>query len=139
MEVKTTLERFEEKYIPEPNSGCWLWTAATNGNGYGVIRLGPRPASMGYAHRVSYELHKGPIPEGLVIDHLCRVTLCVNPDHLEVVTHRENLLRGVGFSAVNAKKTHCLQGHPLSGDNLLSRKDGSRCCRTCHNARRRTS
>jgi hypothetical protein len=84
------------------------------------------------AHRVSYELVKGPIPEGLHLDHLCRTPLCVNPDHLEPVTHRENLLRGNTFAARNAAKTHCVQGHELTPDNLYLRKDRiGRMCMTC--------
>ena len=83
------------------------------------------------AHRIVYELIKGKIPEGLFIDHLCRVRNCVNPDHLEPVTHEENIRRGIGgVNAINRAKTHCLKGHPLSGENMQMR-NGARVCLTC--------
>lgn len=84
------------------------------------------------AHRVSFEHYKHPIPQGLTLDHLCRVTRCVNPDHLEPVTQRENLLRGLTIQARNAKKKRCDHGHWLEGHNLIHRKDGKgRQCRAC--------
>jgi hypothetical protein len=82
------------------------------------------------AHRVSYVLAHGSIPDGLQLDHLCRNKLCVNPTHLEAVTARENTLRGVSVAAVNAKKTHCPRGHELSGSNLLAYRK-VRSCRAC--------
>ena len=120
----TLRERFEEKYIPEPNSGCWLWLAAQLG-GYGVIDVEGRYRR---AHRVSYELHKGKIPDGLVLDHLCRMPLCVNPDHLEPVTIGENISRGDNH---HRRKTHCKRGHPFTDENTLMLSTGSRACRTC--------
>ena len=79
------IERFLEKIIPEPNSGCWLWSGASISAGtcYGIIGRGGRKDGYELAHRLSYAIHKGPIPAGLELDHKCRVTLCVNPDHLE--------------------------------------------------------
>lgn len=107
---------------------CWLWLAAKN-KGYGCFGV---TGKMVLAHRYAYELAIGPIPSGLTIDHLCRTPSCVNPAHLEPVTHRENVLRGVGPTAQQARKTHCLPGgHPLSGDNLYLRPNGKRECRTC--------
>lgn len=92
------------------------------------------------AHRFAYELIRGKIPEGLDIDHLCRNRQCVNPEHMEPVTPRENTIRGDTIPAHNLKKTHCPKGHPLSGDNLVKSpsiiKLGYRWCKTCMNARR---
>jgi hypothetical protein len=84
---------------------------------------------------VAYELAKGPIPDGLVIDHLCRVRHCVNPEHLEAVPHRVNTLRGVSYHAERARSATCIRGHALEGDNLYTKADGRRRCRTCIEAR----
>ncbi|MGI9502698.1 MAG: HNH endonuclease [Geminicoccaceae bacterium] len=83
------------------------------------------------AHRVSYEALVSAIPEGLELDHLCRVRCCVNPIHLEPVTTRTNNLRGNGIAAMNALKTHCPRGHPYSGEHLYVCSRGHRHCRTC--------
>ena len=111
----TLAERFEQKYIPEPNSGCWLWLAGLNPAGYGIIMTGSRSdGSRGpaLAHRVSYRLHHGSIPNGLGLDHLCRVRCCVNPGHLEAVPQRVNSARSeLTIGTINSKKTHCPQGH----------------------------
>jgi hypothetical protein len=107
---------------------CWLWRGALNSSGYANVFWNGRQAN---AHRVSYELSVGPIPEGLQIDHLCRVRHCVNPAHLEPVTSKINTLRGVSPLAINSRKTHCQLGHELSGDNLRLEKSGSRVCREC--------
>jgi hypothetical protein len=115
----------------EKTETCWLWRGTTTRpvNGYGQIRLDRR---MVTSHRVAYELLVGPIPEGLELDHLCRVRHCVNPVHLEPVTPHENLLRGEGPAARHARKTHCHRGHPLSGANLRMCNGGrSRRCREC--------
>lgn len=82
-------------------------------------------------HRIIYEALHGPIPDGLQIDHLCRNKVCCNPHHLEPVTARENILRSNGQGAVNARKTHCIHGHPLEGDNLVIGLDGARRCLVC--------
>lgn len=90
--MKTSLrERFEEKYIPEPNSGCWIWTACTSRDGYGQIALGGKFRVSLLAHRVSYELHKEPIGEGLSVLHKCDTPACVNPDHLLLGTQNDNV------------------------------------------------
>lgn len=108
---------------------CRVWQRSKNSHGYGKMSAeGKRHEGV---HRVAYELWVGPIPAGLQIDHLCRNRACINPLHLEVVTIRENVLRGDGTSARNARKTHCLHGHPLSGDNLYVYSNGSRSCRVC--------
>lgn len=111
---------------------CWLWTASAP-HGYGQIKAGGKFVKTLYAHRVAYEMLVGPIPEGLHLDHLCRVTRCVNPKHLEPVTRRENLLRGESPMAKHARKTECLRGHPFSGANLYTTSKGYRCCRICRN------
>ena len=108
---------------------CWLWTGAKTIKGYGIVS---RKGRLAKVHRVAYALIKGEIPEGLVIDHLCRVRLCVNPDHLEAVTTQENTKR-----SLKSTKTHCIRGHKLIGNNLITRKDGSRRCRACNNERQR--
>lgn len=111
--------------------GCWTWTRKDNGMGYGRAVVGARHCR---AHVLAYEAFVGPVPDGLELDHLCRNRTCVNPRHLEPVTHRENVLRGECFAAVNARKTHCPQGHPYAGDNLYI-EGHSRRCRKCSRAR----
>jgi hypothetical protein len=121
------IRRFREKYIPVPESGCWLWTASGTQTGYGQMRI--RGKSY-LASRISYEMHIGPIPHGLTIDHLCRVRCCVNPAHLEAVTFKVNVLRGNAVSAIAARKTHCVHGHPFDERTYVGR-NGARVCRPC--------
>lgn len=109
--------------------GCWLWPGST-ASGYGHLR-------GTLVHRAVYEGLRGPIPEGMQLDHLCRVRLCCNPSHLEPVTNRENILRGVGVSAENARKTHCRLGHPFDASNTWTDKRGGRHCRECGRASHR--
>ena len=109
---------------------CWLWLGRRSNEGYGL--LGFQGKSGATAHRVAYELSVSGIPKGLVIDHLCRTRHCVNPRHLEVVTQRENILRGIGASAKNAKKTHCPKGHEYSNANTYITPSGSRSCKACN-------
>jgi hypothetical protein len=116
---------------------CWLWTgAAVRGRPERKERYGQfwNGGKIERAHRYSYRLANGSIPEGLVIDHLCKETLCVNPDHLRAVTNRENILAGNGACARNLKKGYCPQGHKLGGDNVFPKQTDDRSCRTCHNA-----
>lgn len=120
-------ERFWSKVDRRGHDECWEWMAAKVPMGYGQLRI---PGGHLYAHRVAYEELVGPIPDGLSLDHLCRNTSCVNPAHLEPVTHRENCLRGVGFSAKNALKTHCKRGHEFSEENTRAYR-GRRLCRAC--------
>jgi hypothetical protein len=110
---------------------CWEWQGYINPSGYGYIGVHHRPR---YTHRVAYELVVGPIPDGLVIDHLCRVRHCVNPSHMEPVTNRENLMRGESSSAIAARRDHCAKGHPYDERTWVS-KQGKRHCRTCTNER----
>lgn len=129
----TEVDRFAAK-VALSDSGCLVWLGGIAGSGYGhfhTTQSGAIKARDVYAHRWSYEHHRGPIPEGLHLDHLCRNRKCVNPDHLEPVTQRENTLRGIGFSAENAAKTECAKGHPYSIDNTYVDPLGYRHCRTC--------
>ena len=125
--IADPIERFWS-YVEKTDS-CWLWRGAATGRGYGNCSMFGRSQS---AHRVAYELLVGPIPEGLTIDHLCRVKTCVNPAHMEPVTNRENIQRARGGNDA------CVHGHPYTAENMIPRNDGSTYkCRTCHNARRR--
>lgn len=125
------VRRLARRVVVDPDTGCWLWTGALNGKGYGQIGVEGRSRST---HRVAYEALVGPIPDGLQLDHLCRVRHCANPEHLEPVTGAENLAR----SPLMGSKTHCLRGHPLSGFNVI-RNGNRRYCRECHCARKRTN
>ena len=103
--------KFDSRVSPEPNTGCWLWDGNTSVSGYGRNKVWNGNASIyRLAHVLAWERVNGPIPDGLCIDHLCRVRCCVNPDHMELVTLGENVLRGVGVAALNARKTHCKMG-----------------------------
>lgn len=121
-------ERIESKISPEPNSGCWLWTAGTDARGYARIQTGNKPKR---AHRVVYEMLVGPIPSGLVLDHLCRVHGCVNPEHLEPVTQKTNIFRGEGIAAKHILKTHCDFGHEFTPENTYQHAKGWRYCKAC--------
>lgn len=118
-------ERFWDKVSPEPNSGCWLWTAACNEYGYGCFYWSGRVRG---AHRVSYSELVQDVPSGLQLDHLCRQRGCVNPLHLEIVSIAENLHRGLNS---NREKTHCPAGHEYNGVNTYFWTDDSRRCRVC--------
>jgi hypothetical protein len=122
--------------LPDAN-GCLVWTGPSNGNGYGKLRLGGRAGRGFFAHRFAYTALVGPIPDGLVLDHLCRNRSCVRPDHLEAVTQRINSLRGESPAAYHAVKTHCPAGHAYDEANTHISKRGSRSCRACHRERER--
>lgn len=128
-------DRIEKRIARDP-SGCWLWTGRIDIGGYGLawVNDGSRRGVNRKAHRVVWELHRGPIPPGLTLDHLCRVRRCCNPDHLEVTTQQVNILRGEGVAAMNAAKGMCPNGHPYSGANLAVWGD-RRYCRTCQRAK----
>lgn len=113
--------------------GCWLWTGWKNNKGYGMLTERGKHV---LAHRMMWESINGPIPSGMELDHLCRNTLCVRPDHLEAVTHRENILRGAGPIPRNARKTHCPHGHVYDRKNTRL-NNGHRACRACGRIRAR--
>lgn len=131
-------ENFNTKWIPEPNSGCWLWLAALDIGGYGKFSTNRRSMQ---AHRIGWNLYRGPIPPGMMLDHMCRTRSCVNPDHMRIVTPFENSVENsLGPSALNYQKTHCTHGHPFSGENLKVYANPKlpgrfyRYCRACHAA-----
>lgn len=111
----------------EINNTCWNWCATCGHNGYGQFWF--KHANR-LAHRISYLIFKGEIPDGLTIDHLCKNVKCVNPAHLEAVTIGENLLRGETFQGKNARKTHCPHGHEYTPENTRVH-EGKRYCRKC--------
>lgn len=126
-----TLIDFISKIPKGDENACWDWVGYKNVNGYGIFNVDGKPQ---YAHRISYEIYKGKIPKHLEIDHLCRNRACINPTHLEAVSSRENTIRGESPFGKNARKTHCPKGHPLSGRNLILRRNKNsftRGCRIC--------
>lgn len=111
---------------------CWAWLGAADRDGYGVFTVTVPRRTTVRAHRWAWESERGTIPSGLQIDHLCRTSCCVRPDHMEVVTQNENVARGVSPTALNARKTHCKYGHPFTPDNTYQANDhGGRGCKTC--------
>lgn len=127
MKHRTT---FEKRFRKTP--GCWLWEGWKNKEGYGYMCVtdGGRRRPFG-AHRLSWAIYRGPIADGMVIDHLCRNRACVNPDHMEVVANAENVRRGVSIFAENRRKTHCKRGHAFDTDNTRLFPDGHRACKAC--------
>lgn len=134
--MRKPIEDFIER---EPNSGCWLWTGGIDKSGYGLTKVyssdGTRKTVA--AHRVLYQMNRGPIPTGLEIDHLCRVRCCVNPAHLEPVTRSVNIRRGLVPEIIRARArliTHCPQDHEYTPENTRIRR-GKRECKICANIR----
>ena len=119
------LTRFWDKV--EITKSCWNWKASKSHNGYGYFFNGIKNVR---SHRFIYELFFGNIPEKMVTDHLCKNPKCVNPYHIDIVTNKDNVLRGIGITSKNKSKTHCPQGHELNGNNLYKYKN-SRHCREC--------
>ena len=132
------IERFDKKYIPEPNSGCWLWLGGvhfTRGGGpYGAIgnERGFKPVMLS-AHRAAYQLYKGDIPVNFDVDHTCQNTLCVNPEHLQAITHQNH----AQLTWNRIKKGECKRGHKMTASNTWVGKTGAKQCRLCNNARAR--
>lgn len=134
---KTLQERFEAKYIPEPNSGCWLWIGSYDSKGYGQLRM---PDRLKVATHIALELSGRPVPRGLCACHRCDTPACVNPDHLFIGTHKDNsqdsVRKGRASKPPLAKKGQglkdaCYRGHSLSGDNLYTGRGGYRACVEC--------
>lgn len=125
MRQAQTFQRFCKKF--EVTQSCWNWRAGKTRDGYGRFRVVNR---MVLAHRLSYEIHRGFIPAGLEIDHLCRNRACVNPWHLEPVFHQQNVLRGVNPMAQYARRKECVRGHEYDSANTYWR-GRERVCRAC--------
>jgi hypothetical protein len=125
-------ERWLDGLLLTLPGGCWSHKKKTYGAGYHFMQIDKRPY---LAHRIMYQWLVGPIPDGLVIDHLCRNRWCVTPAHMEPVTTRENVLRGEGHAAVNAAKTHCIHGHEFTPENTYRWKGSRRTCRECSRIR----
>lgn len=127
---RSDLRRRIAAQVEIDEGGCWIWRGYVKPNGYGTLAIARHPY---YVHRLSYEAHVGPIPEGLEIDHLCRVRACCNPDHLEPVTHAENGRRGMA----GVLKTHCNNGHLYDAANTYLYRGQWRRCRQCDRERQR--
>jgi hypothetical protein len=132
VKYKSFMEVVLERTSRDENN-CWNWTGHKFKHGYGGIQW---DGKLMLAHRLSYKDFYGEIDENLSLDHLCRNPSCVNPTHLDQVTHKENVLRGVGPTAVNSKKTHCKKGHEFDEINTYKTEDG-RSCKICVNIRKR--
>ena len=131
--TRDRLVQYMEARIQRNEAGCWVWKGRMGSKGYGAVSH----RSVNFrAHRIAFELLKAEIPPNLVLDHLCRNRACCNPDHLECVTNRENLMRGEGAAAKGARQTHCAQGHSFEIYGAR-RANGYRWCRECQRIRDR--
>lgn len=128
MSELTPNERFDSRWVPEPMTGCWLWVGTASPRGYATFRVNGRKIGV---HRFAYERWVGPIRDGLVVDHICNNPTCVNPDHLQAITQRDNVRRGRGTSGINSRKQECIHGHPFDADNTYVDPGGGRHCREC--------
>lgn len=138
--MMTWEERFW-KNVDAQEQGCWHWRGGIDTKGYGEFTKqwrGHTRIGRGRAHRLAYEMCVGEIPKGLDLDHLCRNRRCVNPSHLEPVTHRENLIRGIGWAATRAAQTHCKRGHEFTEENIYRwpKRPHLRACKACIRDRR---
>lgn len=125
----------EERFWAKVNKTetCWLWTASRKGS-YGGFKIEGKTV---YAHRFAYERIVGAIPANRELDHLCRVRNCVKPEHLELVTHAENMIRSISPPAFHARKTHCPKGHPYNLFNTYFDARNYRYCKTSQESRKR--
>ena len=130
--LKSLPTKFWQQVDINFSSGCWIWTGVHFDSGYARYR-NKSLSSSERAHRVVYETLVGPIPNGLVLDHLCEIKDCVNPMHVEPVTDSENLHRsGITNNSINRAKTHCIKGHEFTRENTIIARNGTkRVCRTC--------
>lgn len=130
------MERFTSKFIEDPETGCWVWQASLGAGGYGRFRLNGK---LETAHRVAWEMFKGPIPDGGILDHfVCDNPPCVNPEHLKCGSYWDNTRRGNSPVAINARKTHCPNGHALEDGNVYCRPGrNERECLKCRRNYRR--
>ena len=132
-QIDVDLRRYIDRLVLNPDTGCLLWPGTKTDKGYARVQINGKKFRL---HRLLYERFVGAIPDGLVPDHQCDTPACCNWDHLRLVTSGANVMRGTCMGAVNIKKTHCLRGHELLGENLRikRRSDGrtERVCRECH-------
>jgi len=111
------------------DNGCWEWLGAKSSHGYGIVYNNHK---INYVHRLTFYQYKYSIPKGKQIDHLCRNRICCNPHHLEIVTPKTNVLRGISSQAKNKRKTHCKNGHEFTKENTIIQNGDNRRCRKCH-------
>jgi hypothetical protein len=124
----------DERFWAKVNGSgvCWEWEGSKNARGYGHFSLNNK---LVYAHRYAWTTLVGTIPDDLVLDHLCRNTSCVAPDHLEPVSGHVNTMRGEGVASGNSRKTHCIRGHEFTPENIYRRAGGGRRCKRCQQER----